>query len=93
MMPSWNHLVLGLYLVPDSCFAALCLVYLHTETIYVFICSSNFSERQKKWKEELVKELESKRGKFFYFLRQLKNAVCLFLPCRYDYVGTAVFSI
>jgi len=39
-----------------------------TEIEAVFICSSSFSERQRKWKEELAEELERMRGKFFIFL-------------------------
>jgi mitogen-activated protein kinase kinase kinase len=27
-------------------------------------CSASFSERQRKWEEELYQELERKRGKF-----------------------------
>lgn len=48
--------------------ADLCLIYLHTEIEVVFICSSSFSDRQRKWKEELAEELEQTRGKFFVFL-------------------------
>jgi len=39
-----------------------------TEIEAVFIYSSSFSERQRKWKEELAEELEQTRGKFFIFL-------------------------
>ncbi|KAJ1423771.1 Serine/threonine-protein kinase, active site [Sesbania bispinosa] len=40
---------------------------LHDAELGTFSVSSSFSERQRKWKEELVEELQWKRGKFYVF--------------------------
>ncbi|KAK7280173.1 hypothetical protein RJT34_25235 [Clitoria ternatea] len=40
---------------------------LHNAELESFSVSLSFSERQRKWKEELVEELEWKRGKFYVF--------------------------
>lgn len=42
----------------------------------MILCSLSFSERQRRWKEELDEELERKRGKFyFYFLSSVESKV------------------
>lgn len=48
------------------------------KTKNIFICSSSFSERQRKWKEELVEELEWKRGKFSLFSGNYKMQFTFF---------------
>lgn len=69
----------------------LCLIYLHTEIKVVFICSPSFSERQRKWKEELAEELERTRGKLSVFLTK-KLQFPPFPPVGI-WVGTSIFSL
>jgi hypothetical protein len=61
---------------------------LHTKIEDVFICSSSFSERQRKWKEELAEELERTRGKFFVLSTVEK---CCFPFLSLVGLGTALF--
>lgn len=63
-MLSLNHLVLGMYLDSVTGFILTFPNRTNSKDGNNFICSSSFSERQRKWKEELVQELERKRGKY-----------------------------
>jgi hypothetical protein len=45
----------------------------------MILCSSSFSERRRKWKEELDQELERQRGNFIHKLLDYYTTVLLVL--------------